>query len=99
MNVTDKRGQSRFEIEVDGEVAGFISYQRSKDAVAFMHTEVDDKFEGQGIGGKLVSAALDQVREEGLQVLPFCPFTRSYIETHPEYLDLVPEDRRSEFEL
>jgi uncharacterized protein len=99
MNVTDNRGQSRFEIEVDGEVAGFISYQRSKDAVAFMHTEVEDKFEGQGIGGKLVSGALGMVREEGKSVLPFCQFTRSYIEKHPDFLDLVPEDRRAEFEL
>jgi uncharacterized protein len=97
--VTDNRGQSRYEIVVDGEVAGFISYQRSKGDVAFMHTEVDDAYEGQGIGGKLVAAALDMVREEGGHVLPFCPFTRSYIEKHPDYLDLVPEDRRGEFDL
>jgi hypothetical protein len=34
-----------------------------------------------------------------LDVLPFCPFVRSYIERHPDQLDLVPEDRRDEFEL
>jgi hypothetical protein len=32
-------------------------------------------------------------------VLPFCPFIRGYIQRHPAYLDLVPDDRRAEFEL
>jgi predicted GNAT family acetyltransferase len=99
MNVTENRGESRFEVEVDGKVAGFVSYQRGKGVIAFMHTEIKDEFEGQGLGGKLVAGALDTAREEGLQVLPYCPFTRSYIAKHPEYLDLVPEDRRAEFEL
>jgi predicted GNAT family acetyltransferase len=98
--VTDNRGQSRFEITVDGEVAGNASYQRSsKGEIAFMHTEIGDEYEGQGLGGKLVSEALRQAREEDLMVLPFCPFVRSYIAKHSDYIDLVPEDRRAEFEL
>jgi hypothetical protein len=32
-------------------------------------------------------------------VLPFCPFIRGYIQRHPAYLDLVPDERRAEFEL
>jgi hypothetical protein len=32
-------------------------------------------------------------------VLPYCPFVRGYIERHPDYLDLVPADRRSGFGL
>jgi hypothetical protein len=32
-------------------------------------------------------------------VLPFCPFIRGYIQRHPAYLDLVPGDRRAEFQL
>jgi predicted GNAT family acetyltransferase len=99
ISVTDNRGQSRFEITVDGEFAGSASYTRGKGLVSFMHTEIDDAFGGQGLGGKLVSSALGQVREEGLLVLPFCPFVRKYISKHEGYIDLVPEDRRAEFEL
>jgi predicted GNAT family acetyltransferase len=32
-------------------------------------------------------------------VLPYCPFAREWIERHPGYIDLVPEDRRPDFGL
>jgi hypothetical protein len=33
-------------------------------------------------------------------VLPLCPFVRGYIAGHPDdYLDLVPEDQRENFQL
>jgi predicted GNAT family acetyltransferase len=99
MSVTDNRGQSRFEIEVDDEVAGYTSYQRGKDQIAFMHTEIKPAYEGRGLASQLIAAALDQARAEGLEVLPFCPFVRGYIADHGEYLDLVPAGRRAEFEL
>ena len=38
-----------------------------------------------------VKAALDATREEGLGVLPFCPFVHRYVSKDPEYLALVPE--------
>jgi uncharacterized protein len=41
-----------------------------------------------------VRTALAQARSDGLAVLPFCPFVRSYIAGHTEYLDLVAEDLR-----
>jgi predicted GNAT family acetyltransferase len=64
-----------------------------------MHTEVLPRFEGRGLAGELTAAVLDQAREEGLDVLPFCPYVKSYIAKHPEYTDLVPAERRAEFEL
>jgi uncharacterized protein len=97
--VRDAPERDRFEIEVDGAVVGFVQYRRRPGALAFMHTEIDPDHEGAGLGGDLVAAALDEARREGLQVLPFCPFVRSYIEHHAEYLDLVPEERLADFGL
>jgi predicted GNAT family acetyltransferase len=42
---------------------------------------------------------LDDAREHGQQVLPYCPFVRSYIERHQEYADLVPAAERERFGL
>lgn len=95
----DAPERNRFEIEVDGEPVGFVQYRRRPGAIAFLHTEIDPEHEGAGLGGVLVAAALDEARREGLHVLPFCPFVRSYLERHPEYLDLVPEERRAAFGL
>ena len=90
---------SRFEIRVDGETAGFAAYHRRPGVIAFVHTEIDPRFEGQGLASQLIKTALSRARAEGAAVLPFCPFVRSYIAEHGEYVDLVPSDMRAEFQL
>ena len=97
--VADDRGRGRFELSVDGEVVGFLRYRRGRRELALIHTEIAEGHEGEGLGGALVGEVLDRARAEGTPVLPFCPFVRSFIESHKEYLDLVPADRRAEFRL
>jgi predicted GNAT family acetyltransferase len=97
--VVDNAGEHRFEVLVDGAVAGYAEYRRRGGSVAFTHTFVDDAFAGRGLGSALARGALDAVREEGASVLPFCPFVRSWIQKHPEYTDLVPAARRAGFGL
>lgn len=99
--VTDNQAESKFEIRVDGELAGFIVYRRlqHEQLINLIHTEVEQRFEGQGLAGQLARFALDTARKEGIGVLPSCPYIRSWIKRHDDYLDLVPEDRRSEFGL
>ena len=84
---------------MDGELAGFAEYRRRPGLIAFIHTEIEPRFEGHGLASTLIAAALSQARDEGLAVLPFCPFVRAYIAKHGEYRDLVPEAMRASFEL
>ncbi len=85
---------------VGWELAGFAEYRRRPPLIAFTHTLIDPRFEGQGLAHRLVSTALSQARSAGLAVLPFCPFVRSFIAGHSdEYLDLVPDDLRGAFDL
>ena len=97
--VVDVPERSRFDVLVDGEIAGFTEYRRRPGLIAFIHTLIDPRFEGQGLGSQLVRTALSEARSDRLSVLPFCPFVRSYIAGHTEYLDLVPEAMRAQFEL
>lgn len=97
--VTDNTQAHRFEIFVDDELAGYAQYRQEDGSVAFTHTVVEPHYEGKGVGSALASGALDAVRAAGGSVLPYCPFIRSYVQRHPVYLDLVPDDRRSEFAL
>jgi hypothetical protein len=87
--VQDNPGELRYELLVDGEVAGEILYRRSPGFVALVHTEVSPAVEGRGFGARLVAGALDDIRARGLHVVPICPFVRSYIRRHPEYGELV----------
>ncbi len=87
--VHDQPDRGRFEATVDGELAGFAEYRRENGVITFTHTQVDDAFEGQGVGSTLVRGALDDARAAGLVVRPLCPFVRAYVDRHPEYQDLL----------
>jgi len=99
ITITDNAGEARFEIRSDGELAGFLTYRSHPELIELVHTEIDEEFEGRGLGSQLISFALNDARERGLAVLPFCPFVNDYIQRHRRYVDLVPEGRRAEFEL
>lgn len=82
--VTDNDALHRFEITVDGKVAGFALYRTEPGAVVFTHTEVDPAFEGQGLGSKLAAGALQDVRDRNLEIVPQCPFMAAYLKRHPD---------------
>jgi len=99
IEVTDHPEAERYEVHVDGALAGFAEYKRAPGRISFTHTEVDTAFGGRGLAGLLARTSLDEARAAGLGVLPYCPFYRGWIKKHPDYLELVPEDRRAEFDL
>ena len=87
--VVDTPEASRYELRLGDRVIGFAAYRRRNDRVVFIHTEVDESYEGRGLGNRLAKAALDDVRGKGLVVVPLCPFIARYIQQHPEYHELV----------
>ena len=99
IGIADNPEQERYEIRVDGELAGFTQYRLRPGLIAFVHTEVDDRFEGRGLASRLIGFALDDARSRGLSVLPFCPFVNGYVQRHREYVDLVPGGYRAQFDL
>jgi predicted GNAT family acetyltransferase len=98
-HVADNPALHRYEITADGEVAGFTVYELRPGIIAFMHTQIGEEWGGRGLGSILVRCALDDVRSRGLAVLPYCPFVRSWLERHEDYVDLVPAEHRAEFGL
>jgi predicted GNAT family acetyltransferase len=87
--VVHRPEQSRYEIHVDGSVAGFTQYRQRDGAIDFVHTEIDDAHDGHGLGGQLARGALDAVRAEGRKVIATCPFIKGWIEEHEDYKDLL----------
>ena len=83
--------QSRYELRRDGGVAATAQYRNEGGAVRFTHTEVDERFEGQGLASRLAAFALDDVKTRGLKAIPQCEFIAAYIARHEkEYGELVP---------
>jgi predicted GNAT family acetyltransferase len=85
---------SRLELRLGERLIGHTDYHRRNNRIAFTHTEVDEPFEGRGLGSLLAEAALNMAAEEGLEVVPLCPFIARYIEENPSYERLVAADHR-----
>lgn len=88
LDVRDAREASRFEADVEGKLA-IADYTRRDGEIVFTHTEVPPPLRGKGVASALIRGALDQVRGEGVRVVPSCPFVKAYIERHPEFEDLL----------
>jgi predicted GNAT family acetyltransferase len=84
VSVRDNPEELRYELVVDGEVAGELFYRLRSDSVVLVHTEVSPKMGGQGLGSHLVAGALEDVRARGLRPVAVCPFVREYMKRHPE---------------
>ena len=90
-NVIDNPGASRFELREDGRLAELV-YRIRGDRLVLVHTEVPVELEGRGIGGRLVTAAVDRAAGEGLTLVPLCPFARGWLERHPDAASKVVID-------
>jgi hypothetical protein len=98
-SIVDNPAASRYELRADGEFAGFVDYRLRDQVISLVHTEVDPRFQGAGLATHLARFSLDDARKRHLAVLPFCPYIQAWIRKHPEYTDLVPQDRRADFGL
>lgn len=88
-DVQDNRENHRFELLVDGAVAGLAMYRRRDDAVVITHSEVNPEYRGRGLGNELARRTLDLIRSRGEKVVTLCPFFARYVSEHSEYDDIV----------
>lgn len=77
-----------FELERDGQKAT-LEYTIAGRVLALIHTEIPEALRGSGVASTLAKTALDWARENHMKIDVVCPFVAAYLETHPEYSDLV----------
>jgi uncharacterized protein len=92
--VRDDRPGHRFVLENGGAV-GELVYEVGGDRLYLLHTEVAGALRGQGAGGRLVEAAVSRAIEDGLTVVPWCPYARRWLREHPDVAATVTVDWRS----
>lgn len=86
----DNKKKGSFEVQVDGEKMGELQYfVSSPGQITIHHTEVDEKLRGQHVGDKLVEAAVEFARAEGLKIVPTCPFAKKVIDRTPKFQDVL----------
>ena len=81
--ITRNDAESRYEIHVDGVLAGYTVFRiDTHGRLIFPHTEVDPAFRGRGIAQQLVSGAMADVADRGETVIPHCPVVAAYLRKH-----------------
>ena len=87
--VRDNPEERRFELVVDGAVAGLAAYRVRDGVTVITHSEVDPQFRGQGLGKDLARLTLDRLRDQQARVITACPFFADYVKEHREYDDIL----------
>jgi predicted GNAT family acetyltransferase len=75
-------GVEKGEGEAETAIAGFAAFHESESHIAFTHTEIDDAYQGQGLGSRLAGAAVADAVARGLTIIPLCPYIARYLERH-----------------
>ncbi|TPG32086.1 GNAT family N-acetyltransferase [Flavobacterium pectinovorum] len=79
-----------FEAIEDGKEAGKMTYTWAGDSKFIIdHTEVNEGFNGKGVGKKLVMAAVDYARANNIKIIPLCPFAKSVFDKTAEIRDVL----------
>lgn len=86
-DVRDNVERSRFELDVDGQLA-VAEYRLANGVMTFFHTETPPALQGRGAASKLIHGALLAARQRGLKVRATCSFVVAYLKRHPEFADL-----------
>ena len=86
--VVNNKPAMQYEVDLEDDKA-VLEYRWHDGKIALMHTFVPARFEGRGVAALLAKTALEEAKAQHIQVKVYCPYVQSYMEKHPEYLDLV----------
>ena len=76
----DEKGDMLAEVLFPAEGANIVN---------ITHTFVDDSLRGRGIAGKLMEAAVAELRRQGKKTKLTCPYAVQWFPRHPEFSDIL----------
>ena len=88
ISIVNNEKEQQFQVMAEGEKA-FLEYRMHDGVIVLMHTEVPAKLAGRGIASALATFAMEFARSHGLPVKVYCPFVTTWLQKHPEYMDMV----------
>ena len=86
----NRESKGFFKAKIEGETAGRMTYSwAGTDKFIIDHTEVNEGFNGKGVGKALVMAAVEYARENHLKIIPLCPYAKSVFDRTVEIHDVL----------
>lgn len=81
---------NKIEYESDGSILAEITFPAMDETtVNINHTFVDDSLRGQGIAGKLMELAVQQLEQTGRKAVATCSYAQKWFEKNPEQAEKV----------
>ncbi|SEM68620.1 hypothetical protein SAMN05421856_105272 [Chryseobacterium taichungense] len=79
-----------FEAFIDGSHAGLMTYTwAGGERFIIDHTEVEEAYNGKGVGKEMFLAAVDFARKNSKTIIPLCPFAKATFQKHEELQDVL----------
>ncbi|CAH1222882.1 putative protein YjdJ [Paenibacillus auburnensis] len=91
MHIVDHEpANKRLLIRDNGNAAAVMTYVISSPELYIIdHTLVENAYRGQGLGDMLLKAMVEYARENGIKIIPLCPFAKGRFERISEYADVL----------
>ncbi|WP_418907120.1 GNAT family N-acetyltransferase [Glutamicibacter endophyticus] len=89
LRVDHDEGRGRYSLWHGSTYIGFIGFYREGDVVTLQHTIVNEEFGRRGYARALSTLVLDELRAQGLKIVPECSYIADYLHRYPEYQDMV----------
>ena len=85
----DGESKGRYRIVLEGHEAE-MTYSRANERLIIIdHTEVPGALRGQRIGERMVLAAVEDARRDGVAIIALCPFANAQFARHSEWQDVL----------
>lgn len=79
-----------FYVEIEGKRVAWMSYSRTTESLVIIdHTVVSPELGGQGLGRRLLDAAVEWARATGTRVIATCPFASAQFAKDPSIRDVL----------
>lgn len=85
----DNKERRQYEFHIEKHTPRIEYIKSSNGEIYLTHTEVPPALNGRGIGSLLVEKSLKDIEDQGLRLVPLCPFVAAYIHKHPEWKRIV----------
>jgi uncharacterized protein len=90
IQLVNKDSKGYFRADDKGKEAGQMTFSMAGvNKMIIDHTEVNPDYKGSGIGRKLVMTAVLYARENGIKIIPLCPFAKSVFDKTIEIHDVL----------
>ena len=92
IELEDSGSKGRYFLRSPEGVVAEMTFSKVGDSMIIIdHTEVPDVFRGQGVGLRLVTRAVEDMRAAGKKIIPLCPFANAQLRRHSEWADVLKQ--------